>query len=941
MSRLKEILRFFLNLHLVIVFAALYALLAYRFCTRGILGLGDYLVLVPGIGIIAYKITLQLCEGLLIVVERDCRMVGIWLSAFRNSLIRYTLFVLTSLFAVSLMIDKVILYIIKCIYTPYADFLKELYTNGVAVVSILCSYATKCTITQLSLGIGLLLGTIGGIVIICLQYWRFRKSSKESIGICDDLAKMDEDDDSYSRKPFVGMLASLVMSENSNRGARYIGVYAPWGYGKTSVRNFLKQRIEKEYGIGAATFVDFAPWEYPEDVDIAIQLYGKIARAFSRLNRYVAPYVLRLYAKILSSRRDSINAGSIHKAIEFLWSLWFRYVVDEEALIRDMGYVLAREKSRIIIVIDDLERLPSKEVCRVVRFLRANGDIPGMTYLILSDENHLTRSISTMIENDGCDSATVGADYLKKIIPIRCPLPPITRSGLKRELRKKLEKVPVEHSRSLLSDDDAIDFVLKVVSNPRDLTKFINALVLQLAVFKRRNTYNVHMGDLLVVTALKEFEPKMYAELPNFYWNVVDRCSGYLRDGSVSKKWVDGTLINKRAILSEEDVYEMISTRLGVVKKSGDLQKNEDSYTIHNPFSNEFAYEYRLKSRFCFNNYFLSVLEDNYLDQRELEEFIRGVKKGIYPETLLEKLNQECRLPVLLFCLESQKPFIDHKYTERYIDILLQLSRQNLMICELPPEYKSIEWFGSCSVYARVFRCLLRYCQGLQKQILGGVTNPGVIRVGDFLLDRLLADKDNVYVMCEFLAVEDRNPSSSLPLEKLFSNEQYQQLVDAYFDAILSFHKGGKLFAHYEMFDMFRAWRISLKRWGSDERKQEFRDSIKPYLQDPLSVKKILYHFVRQDFPSSLKVSPLVAFDGASFVEFFDFESLSAALQTLERIGKHDAFWLHVMILMRWIISNDQKDDKYLTQQQLTYLEYFVTTPDYKELLDTRLERMG
>lgn len=935
MQVLKITFRFLVDLHIVALVSVLMSLFSYRFCTCGAICLIDFIIILPVFVILGYRATLQICEGALIVVDRDWRMLRIWLRTFKNSLLQYALVGLTMLYAIALIVDKVILFSCKVVFAPYADQWKEGYTLGITLLSILLAYVKDSTVLLVCIGVGVMSGIILGIIMFSFRYRSGSDRSDSCLGMCDDFAKTDEDEDSYSRKPFVGMLASLVMSENSNRGARYIGVYAPWGYGKTSVRNFLKQRIEKEYGIGAATFVDFAPWEYPEDVDIAIQLYGKLARAFSRLNHCVTPYVLRQYAKILSFRRDSRNAGSLHKAIEFLWGLWFRYVVDEEALIEDLRYVLMREKSKVVVVIDDLERLPSNEVCRIVRFLKANGDIPGITYIILSDENHLNRSIATMVEHEGQDSVTVGADYLKKIIPFRCPLPPITRSGIFNELKKKLEKVPVEHSRSLLSDDDAIDFVLKVISNPRDLAKFINALVLQLAVFKRRDDYNVHMGDLIVITALKEFEPKIYAELPNFYWSIVDQCTGYLYGSTVSKEWVASSLINKRTILTEEDVYELINTRLGVVKKSGDLQSKEDRYTIINPFSNEFVYGYRLRSRYCFSNYFLTSLEDSYLAQWELEEFLQGVMKGVYPQVLLERLNKECRLQVLLYSLEAQEPFKDIEITKNYIDILLQLSRQNLTICELPPEYKNVEWFGGTSVYARVFRCLNFYCRRLQKQFVGGLTYAGATRVGDVLLERVLLNRNNVYVMCELLAVEDRNPSLDVPLEKLFSNEQYQRLVNAYFDAILAFHNDGNLLAHYEMFDMFRAWRISLKRWGTDAHKQAFRVSVKPYLHDSLSVKKILFHFVRQDFPASLKVSPLVAFERESFIEFFDVESISIALSTLESIEKHDIFWLHVIIVMRWCVANSTSD-KYFIQHQLTHLEKFADTPDYKELLAKR-----
>ena len=85
-------------------------------------------------------------------------------------------------------------------------------------------------------------------------------------------------------------------------------------------------------------------------------------------------------------------------------------------------------EKKVVVVVDDLDRLSKEETCRVIRFLKANGDLPNITYLILADEAYLANAVAGLVARPDKMAIECGREYLKKIIPLRCPLPPTRTS---------------------------------------------------------------------------------------------------------------------------------------------------------------------------------------------------------------------------------------------------------------------------------------------------------------------------------------------------------------------------------------------------------------------------------------------------------------------------------------------------------------------------------
>lgn len=888
--------------------------LAYRKLSCHVPWCLDYLLLMTGLAVIAFKIVMTACVVVGWFRMRDWRMIHIELRSRLFGIGYNLLFWLVGVYAVTLLWDKVL----RCIWKCWGDYFVNAYkllSGYFGQVPLTCAWICLC------IGFGL----IGLLIYHFWSHQRKPKTRDEDLGVLRDDPCQSQKDDVLGREPYVGMLASLVMDGSKQKSARFVGIYAPWGEGKTSVRNFLEERIVKEYGQGAAMFVDFSPWGYPRDFDLAFALFDRLGKSFRRIGMGAASSLIRNYARILSLRRDSANASSIHKVLELACKFWIR-LVDEDRVKKDLEYVLSRSLVRVIVVIDDLERMPADEVCRVVRFLKANGNLPGLVYLILSDERYLELSVSKMIVCAGQSCQQEGREYLKKIVPIRCPLPRVSRSALTAELLRGLSVLKRQVGVVSTDSDESVTFLLGKLGNVREIKKFLNAMLVQLHVFKRHGHFNVNFEDLMVLTLVKEVDSGLYDCLWNVYWKVFGDSIGIDAKGTPAA-WIEKHYLSKVGAFDKEELLDFLSKRMGI-EADQSHDGHECNYVTVKATRPELMYGYRLASSYCFANYFLTSIENNYLEQSDLRGVLSSVENGEFPAAIITRLDGELRLSILMFVLEAQAVWTEREKTEHYIDFLLQLCRMNLTISQIPPEFVRYELFGDMTIYNRVFRCLSFYCKRVHEQILSGVIRwDGVSAIGDVLWNRVTSG-GNLYVMSEFLGFDAGNQDKNVR-GAFFSADQYRKLEDCYLEQIIEYQASGQLLAHIQFFTMYRAWLILLSQRKDHKLIEQFRTAMKPSLADPLSVKKLLWTFVNEEMDFSPYVSRIVTFNVARFVECFDFDAIGMALAVLESFPDLDEFWLHTVILLRWIIGRDP-DDNCDSAAQIKYLKEYCQTDSYK-----------
>ena len=308
--------------------------------------------------------------------------------------------------------------------------------------------------------------------------------------------------DIVGRNSLAQRFADQVMDLDSSKGV-VVGVLGPWGCGKTSFLNLARRHFD-DRGIPV---LEFNPWMFSNTGQLVKSFFGELA-AQLRLNGddtlseigtdflNYAPYFLCLFPEgQIVSPLARIAGGAIGRRN--------RGVEHERRQIENALRELPR---RIIVVIDDVDRLSTSEIRDVFKLVRLIANFPNIVYIVAFDRDR----VESALDMHGIQ----GSDYLEKILQISEDLPvvpvPLMRRQICASLRLSLEQI----TDSGPFDDQVWklvlqDIVVPLIRNLRDVNRFSVAFHTALRSFKGQ----IQVADVLALEAIRIFLPHVFKHL--------------------------------------------------------------------------------------------------------------------------------------------------------------------------------------------------------------------------------------------------------------------------------------------------------------------------------------------------------------------------------------------------------------------------------------------
>jgi predicted KAP-like P-loop ATPase len=166
-----------------------------------------------------------------------------------------------------------------------------------------------------------------------------------------------------------------------------------------------------------------------------------------------------------------------------------------------LARLLAAQNVRILIVVDDIDRLIPEESLEMVALVKSLGDLPNIVYLLAYDQDNLSKSISKA-------TRIKGADYLGKIVQFSIYLPLLRDRDLSNYLFNKIgstiEPLSTKQRDRLAT---AWRYVLRsYVQTPRDAGLLANQFISLYPPIKS----NVDPVDFLILQAISIFDRPTY-----------------------------------------------------------------------------------------------------------------------------------------------------------------------------------------------------------------------------------------------------------------------------------------------------------------------------------------------------------------------------------------------------------------------------------------------
>lgn len=336
-----------------------------------------------------------------------------------------------------------------------------------------------------------------------------------------DRPSIDPKDDLFGHAPFASSLADSICRYPGSDGL-VLALYGPWGSGKSTVlsyvQHFLEQRPENEQPV----LVKFNPWWFSGQENLARAFLGQLqavlpakSEKFKQLGDLLADFAEGVGGLIDLTGVSGGAGGLIGK----LLGKAKRKPKDVPTLKDSITGILQRAGQRILVIIDDIDRLTPEETRQLFTVIKALADFPNVVYLLAFDRDVAAQAIEQQ-------SGLPGERYLEKIIQVPFELPPVDRVALRAALSKRLDEILGDVPEGSFDQSywtnvyhDGIDALIQV---PRDVVRFTNTLAVTYPAVRGE----VNAVDFIALEALRVFLPGLYDVIRSN----PDKFSGHSRD---------------------------------------------------------------------------------------------------------------------------------------------------------------------------------------------------------------------------------------------------------------------------------------------------------------------------------------------------------------------------------------------------------------------------
>jgi len=481
-------------------------------------------------------------------------------------------------------------------------------------------------------------------------------------------------EDILNRRQFAQALGKAILSHRDENSVA-IGLFGTWGSGKTSIVNMALEHIdvlsrdvpEKEKQI----VLRFNPWNFSDQNQLISQFFRQLSGALKRKE---------LGEEAVKVGRELENYGAFFEPLAFLLPLgpiaafvvkciswtgsllggWAKQQSGDLALTKKkLNISLSKLKRKIIVVIDDIDRLNNVEIRQIFQLVKSLCDFKNTIYFLVFDKHVVVKALSEV-------QAGEGSDYLEKVVQVPFEIPTISKDDLYTFLFSQIDALGVSEYRWGQTYwgnifHSGFKYFFRTL---RDVNRYINALRFSFEMVQDL----VNPVDFLAIVGIQVF-------LPDVYYGIRDNKDlfiGTSNSGSKpvtdqARKRYDEILARNQNIPQEE--------LLDLLKRL--FPKVESMYS-NIIYAVESLDGWRREGRVCspdvFDVYFQLALPESEVSQKEMEVVLSLASDLETFKNALLGLNKDGKILRFLERMEDYtKDFILKENIENVVSVLMDI----------------------------------------------------------------------------------------------------------------------------------------------------------------------------------------------------------------------------------------------------------------------------
>lgn len=461
------------------------------------------------------------------------------------------------------------------------------------------------------------------------------------------------DQDLLGRSSFAKQLGKAIFEYNGDDGL-VIGLFGKWGTGKTSVINMAISELD---GLSSdeenrPIIMRFAPWNYSnKDNLISIffqnlkntieyqdneELKKKVGKA---LSDYSGAFDALSLIPVIGS-----GAAAVLKTIAHAQGESLMQGADLDKTRNELEKALREANKKILIVIDDIDRLTNSQIRDIFQLVKQVADFPNVIYILAMDREIVRSALSEVHNIDG-------DEYLEKIIQIPFEIPELRRTKLHEIFFAKLDQI-IRELPGVVWDQQYWSNVFQNCVAPyiitlRDINRVINTFQFKYGMLYQETSFE----DMVGITTIEVLEPELYKWISH---NKEAVCGGLLhgllstRDHKIDYRKQYSEEFSRLGINPEQSL-KCVATIFPVFAK--DVEEHNSWYQD----SSEIRGKMRAAHEGRFELYFMFDLDDIKVPRSIVNACIYDFDKDTL-KSVIEEINKQGNT---VYLLEEIRALID------------------------------------------------------------------------------------------------------------------------------------------------------------------------------------------------------------------------------------------------------------------------------------------
>ena len=314
-----------------------------------------------------------------------------------------------------------------------------------------------------------------------------------------DTALIEPKQDRLGYAPFAQHLAESICKMNFPEGF-VIAVYGASGSGKSTLLNFLRYYLKQKPENEQPIIVSFNPWLFSGDEDITKRFVNQLQSSLSQLKFVPRGFRARVANFVKAATEIPLPYAQAGKAVVRLFDDQQK---ETSTLKEELEDTLENHSTRIVVTIDDIDRLPAEDIRALFHLITAIPNFTNVVYFLALDKEIVVKNLADA-------QGIPGETYLDQIVQASFEVPLPDKSSLRRLLFEKLSAVLADTPKPLFDQSHWGNVYFQgldhFITNPRDIVRLANILTVTYPAVKGE----VNPVDFIAIESLRVFRPMVY-----------------------------------------------------------------------------------------------------------------------------------------------------------------------------------------------------------------------------------------------------------------------------------------------------------------------------------------------------------------------------------------------------------------------------------------------